>query len=152
MRGERYFAAYETPEGSGSSPHARGTLVRPFTVLAVLRFIPACAGNARQVDSVTGIMSVHPRMRGERRAWTLENFADYGSSPHARGTHFIKLPKTRFRRFIPACAGNAPVFCTPGCPGSVHPRMRGERRHAAPVWRRDDGSSPHGRGTRPVRS
>ena len=50
-------------------------------------------------------------------------------------------------RFIPACAGNAPVQCDDGGAAAVHPRMRGERRTIVafvPSW---NGSSPHARGT-----
>ncbi len=54
------------------------------------------------------------------------------------------------KRFIPAGAGNARGQpCLP-INGSVHPRWRGERGHAAPPRDVDHGSSPLARGTRPT--
>ncbi len=71
------------------------------------RFIPACAGNAVTLPTVSQLTPVHPRVCGERV------LAAHGE---------IVRP-----RFIPACAGNA-------CGGererngpTVHPRVCGER-------------------------
>ena len=147
MRGERRLGRDITRSGVGSSPHARGTL-DPFTEQdSEDRFIPACAGNAWRSVTPSNGRTVHPRMRGERVKVFIDNHGDVGSSPHARRTRGLLCLGPVVIRFIPACAGNARVFCTPGCPGSVHPRMRGER--CAPrygTWS-VDGSSPHARGT-----
>ena len=94
------------------------------------------------------MVSVHPRMRGERSAPSRLILVDDGSSPHARGTPDAHDAETVQRRFIPACAGNARHSPSGSSCQSVHPRMRGER-----MWRRSDtvgvrGSSPHARGTR----
>ncbi len=93
-------------------------------------------------------MTVHPRMRGERRGPAQTANVVDGSSPHARGTRLVALIDWVGGRFIPACAGNA------AAPGRnrgrvpVHPRMRGERPPSSvrPPW--SGGSSPHARGTR----
>ena len=55
-----------------------------------------------------------------------------GSSPHTQGTLSHLLPATDELRFIPAYAGNAVARTSGSWPGSVHPRMRGERACAAP--------------------
>ena len=51
---------------AGSSPHARGTLDDTVVEAAGDRFIPACAGNAMTARAFVWLLSVHPRMRGER--------------------------------------------------------------------------------------
>ena len=66
MRGERMVADDHSSVAIGSSPHARGTHATPVFPLVVLRFIPACAGNASLSSSSITPMTVHPRMRGER--------------------------------------------------------------------------------------
>jgi hypothetical protein len=52
-----------------------------------------------------------------------------------------------WRRFIPACAGNANLSIASCSFDAVHPRMRGERGPGPPLHRLDRGSSPHARGT-----
>ena len=52
-----------------------------------------------------------------------------------------------FRRFIPACAGNAAGFPADQPRSTVHPRMRGERRVNSSGPGDHCGSSPHARGT-----
>ena len=127
MRGERCASCAPPFVLNGSSPHARGTPDGNDKPPHVRRFIPACAGNARASLFQWAGMSVHPRMRGERRSYLREILALVGSSPHARGTRWKCFPRPDPGRFIPACAGNActPPACT--LTRAVHPRMRGER-------------------------
>ena len=107
MRGERRRATLGLAWPAGSSPHARGTLLRLQTAQELARFIPACAGNAG-TSTVKGPPGpVHPHMRGERRARARAAARASGSSPHARGTHELLLSFRRLIRFIPTCAGNA---------------------------------------------
>ena len=73
------------------------------------------------------MVSVHPRMRGERSAPSRLILVDDGSSPHARGTPDAHDAETVQRRFIPACAGNACGGARTPSACAVHPRMRGER-------------------------
>ena len=147
MRGERRSLGYPKPFTTGSSPHARGTLLKQIVETVCHRFIPACAGNAATVQVYHTPVTVHPRMRGERRARNTSSCSICGSSPHARGTPNSDSVRKRFLRFIPACAGNAAKSSTRQSLLPVHPRMRGERcvRHACtcPTY----GSSPHARGT-----
>ena len=86
MRGERRIPGAEVGQRDGSSPHARGTQVALVDDHPVKRFIPACAGNAVGRRTRRGSRSVHPRMRGERRAGPGAGSRPVGSSPHARGT------------------------------------------------------------------
>ena len=102
MRGERHkFLGIVLPV-AGSSPHARGTLIAGPVEHLGPRFIPACAGNAAQSQSVAHQRTVHPRMRGERSAGGDANVSSYGSSPHARGTPRALIPAAQGDRGIPA--------------------------------------------------
>ena len=86
MRGERRHRCGQHRLKTGSSPHARGTLIRPVQERPCGRFIPACAGNARCIRARTRGSAVHPRMRGERIHRLQTPILGVGSSPHARGT------------------------------------------------------------------
>ena len=70
----------------GSSPPVRGTRCRsPYPQLP-LRFIPACAGNAKFTLLSGRSAAVHPRLCGERQRMSIENRFQFGSSPPVRGT------------------------------------------------------------------
>ena len=131
----------------GSSPHARGTLIGKHDGCLHPRFIPAYAGNASARRYKWPEWPVHPRMRGERISTARGSNSAPGSSPHARGTRRPRVHGQHRRRFIPACAGNAPPARRRACPPTVHPRIRGERATIVGRTPRLHGSSPHTRGT-----
>ena len=112
------------------------------------RFIPACTGNASALSPSWPASSVHPRMCGECAVSAITAACRFGSSPHVRGTPCEDDGSVPARRFIPACAGNASRPAAGSRPCAVHPRMRGERQRENDHAPRDDGSSPHARGTR----
>ena len=147
MRGERELAKDRKHGMVGSSPHARGTLSPVEPCSAECRFIPACAGNAAVLQVSPAEVSVHPRMRGERRDVVLRGLSLGGSSPHARGTPPLPHAQPTQRRFIPACAGNAVPQSKWTLMMPVHPRMRGERISQGIAQVDIGGSSPHARGT-----
>ena len=145
--GERSSGTAITAVTDGSSPRVRGTRLSFRSASAHWRFIPACAGNARQVDCIHGPKTVHPRVCGERAVWEIPDGTRTGSSPRVRGTLLQGNVQYATGRFIPACAGNAPALLSCGCPFAVHPRVCGERgpRLTPPI--RQPGSSPRVRGT-----
>ena len=148
MCGERSRSISIASHSAGSSPHVRGTRRLRHITGRPRRFIPACAGNAAKSSNPMSALPVHPRMCGERGD-TLATLAfEIGSSPHVRGTHHRHGHAVAQRRFIPACAGNAPVLAKTRENGTVHPRMCGERRDQHSAGRQPSGSSPHVRGTR----
>ena len=51
------------------------------------RFIPAYAGNSLEHTDDPRNHQVHPRLRGELRAYLLAVLSPLGSSPLTRGTH-----------------------------------------------------------------
>ena len=134
--------------GNGSSPRGRGTPWDSIHALAVDRFIPAWAGNARKTKPAHSRSAVHPRVGGERGSRLDITGLPYGSSPRGRGTPRVRCSGLIGRRFIPAWAGNAPARA-PGPPASpVHPRVGGERQSGFSQLVVTNGSSPRGRGTR----
>ena len=85
-RGEHCEALRLSPSDIGSSPLARGTLVRGRVWRRHGRLIPARAGNTRRVCAWTARRSAHPRSRGEHLMRRLNFSSSSGSSPLARGT------------------------------------------------------------------
>ena len=63
--GEHHFDGQKTGTQGGSSPLARGTLLRGAACLVHHRLIPACEGNTSAVHSVPAPDPAHPRLRGE---------------------------------------------------------------------------------------
>ena len=100
--------------------------------------------------SSPGSMSDHPRACGELPAWHRSIRADGGSSPRMRGTRGRRRLGLRFRRIIPAHAGNSArrIAAPPGT--ADHPRACGELSSRPASSRVSAGSSPRMRGTQPL--
>ena len=91
----------------GSSPLTRGTLPPKENPLFSGRFIPAYAGNSKNMESIWEVDAVHPRLRGELQSLRMLFLAIFGSSPLTRGTPPDSVSKAIKDRFIPAYAGNS---------------------------------------------
>ena len=113
--GEQNDRLYHTRCVAGSSPRVRGTVgigqIRP----AVLRFIPACAGNRTPRTTGRWRSTVHPRVCGEQAAVRHVDNLVVGSSPRVRGTGAESPRAMGDSRFIPACAGNSHGHADPRC-------------------------------------
>ena len=90
---------------------------------------------------------VHPRRRGEHRVHCRHPHCCVGSSPQARGTLSSQRAVCVIDRFIPAGAGNTPVFQARKKYSAVHPRRRGEHSRRISARPMISGSSPQARGT-----
>ena len=75
-----------------------------------VRFIPALAGNMKTRSPRRSQLAVHPRVGGEHMALYDFGVDHDGSSPRWRGTSVRALGLAQPRRFIPALAGNMPVY------------------------------------------
>ena len=109
--GERFPISRRQCRPRGSSPRVRGTLRNDDANPGLLRFIPACAGNAGYRVFRFATLGVHPRVCGERRCSSSTSRRSVGSSPRVRGTRSGVMFSGLVVRFIPACAGNAPSPC-----------------------------------------
>ena len=147
-RGEHARLPTDIVPAFGSSPLARGTRDVVAAAEAVVRFIPARAGNTPYATGPGGRSPVHPRSRGEHaEPGPAPRLLD-GSSPLARGTQGQCERPQRDVRFIPARAGNTPRTAGRSSTTTVHPRSRGEHNRAASRIKSSSGSSPLARGTR----
>ncbi len=90
--GERSSFRAATSYAVGSSPRVRGTHEPPQRASSILRFIPACAGNASIICTLLASLMVHPRVCGERFIPARISDNPYGSSPRVRGTLPIEAP------------------------------------------------------------
>ncbi len=148
MCGEHPIRLTRHRRPGGSSPRVRGTQQPAIDLVAVLRFIPACAGNTTPRTSRTIPKAVHPRVCGEHKEGRVVRQKYDGSSPRVRGTP-DPLGRSALRvRFIPACAGNTWARSSAGAPKAVHPRVCGEHYDYLLKLDLTGGSSPRVRGTR----
>ena len=111
----------------GSSPRMRGTVSMGLMAYSALRFIPAHAGNGRDLHIALD--------------------AGVGSSPRMRGTANERPHPLLCPRFIPAHAGNGAWFILHRLREAVHPRACGERHLLPLLYSILLGSSPRMRGT-----
>ena len=148
MCGEHYNAGGVSEQSPGSSPRVRGTQVAQAKNIRTAGIIPACAGNTRAVFVWVDIAGDHPRVCGEHRIAQAVIGTILGSSPRVRGTPWYFLTNVAFRRIIPACAGNTPVFSFSRRTPRDHPRVCGEHIHQWSCALCLTGSSPRVRGTR----
>ena len=112
------------------------------------RFIPAGAGNTRQLVKLRQLLPVYPRWRGEHPFIFVSSWRDLGLSPLARGTR-TKYPSLNpRRRFIPAGAGNTIETFHAIKQAAVYPRWRGEHIKSSENSGNQVGLSPLARGTR----
>ena len=126
MRGEHTGMPVAKSSPRGSSPHARGAQARHCPARSKRRIIPACAGSTPFDDSACVHIRDHPRMRGEHNLVKLAVYVLKGSSPHARGAHFVSAHVTTRPGIIPACAGSTDFALAHAIRLEDHPRMRGE--------------------------
>ncbi len=130
-RGEHLTFKSQSHSRAGSSPLARGTRSGQWRSHALIRFIPAGAGNTSENVSGWPENTVHPRWRGEHEHRLEVVLADHGSSPLARGTRSGRAGLAGSRRSIPAGAGNTARRYRRTLAYAVHPRWRGEHSEAA---------------------
>ena len=95
----------------GLSPRVRGSLRVKLDDNAVIRSIPACAGEPRRRHSRPRLAGVYPRVCGGAVDPRPSHRAGGGLSPRVRGSPRRFARSRNVARSIPACAGE------PGWPG-----------------------------------
>ena len=130
----------------GSSPRMRGKLFDRRLRLNADRIIPAHAGQTSRMVRLSDWMSDHPRACGANPGRHPTRWLRDGSSPRMRGKHGRCRAQGRFRRIIPAHAGQTWI-CRPGSlPAPDHPRACGANPCRPPIRWTNIGSSPRMRG------
>ena len=130
----------------GSPPRRRGKGYREFGIDISDRITPAQAGKSVAPRQKRSALWDHPRVGGEKYSRPSYSRISMGSPPRGRGkersTALVGTPT----RITPALAGKSYVF-GPFRPGSWdHPRVGGEKSHAAITPFHGLGSPPRGRG------
>ena len=130
----------------GSSPLARGLLLRRARAGAGRRIIPARAGFTSPLRAPATCTADHPRSRGVYDL-TLPRFdTESGSSPLARGLRALLPHEGTAPGIIPARAGFTSSKMTKQPSRRDHPRSRGVYEKIVWATLRGKGSSPLARG------
>ena len=116
--------------------------------LAGLRIIPAHAGQTAPAYIRTPSCADHPRACGANSASDWVEAWRTGSSPRMRGKQRVPVRLQRFRRIIPAHAGQTRAGCVWRRPGPDHPRACGANAMRPKPVGPKLGSSPRMRGKR----
>ena len=130
----------------GSSPLARGGPIGSGARRPRLGLIPARAGRTKECAAAPTRRGAHPRSRGADFAGLPGMFADWGSSPLARGG---RIPVRRIARtpgLIPARAGRTVAASGYVREHGAHPRSRGADQRMCRSPHAARGSSPLARG------
>jgi hypothetical protein len=104
--GEHRFCDRCRRDDAGSSPRTRGTRAAAEANRRPCRFIPAHAGNDKELACARSQATAHPRTRGEHTRCGSRCSHGAGSSPHARGTPRQRRQPDVLPWFIPEHAGN----------------------------------------------
>ena len=146
IRGEHIEEKTSGPAARGSSPHTRGARQQPGPGGLPPGIIPAYAGSTSRRSCAGRSPWDHPRIRGEHRSASAEEWSTSGSSPHTRGARRSHRIRRHRGRIIPAYAGSTRYTVRPCTTVRDHPRIRGEHTTLVPGTMADEGSSPHTRG------
>ena len=131
----------------GSPPRGRGSRHQGHQHDLHVGFIPARAGQPGTNALPALLEAVHPRAGGAAGPSGRRCQAPGGSSPRGRGSRRqLRLGYER-RGFIPARAGQPARSSAAQCPPRVHPRVGGAASPTFASVSRNQGSSPHGRGS-----
>ena len=133
---------------AGSSPLARGLLLRVTRVQCDAGIIPARAGFTRPAELSAGRYRDHPRSRGVYGPLRASGPRIPGSSPLARGLLKMNRPTEHDGGIIPARAGFTTRCALQDRYAQDHPRSRGVYMMAMRRHEPNLGSSPLARGLR----
>ena len=132
----------------GLSPRVRGKRVVPQQRQAVVRSIPACAGEASPASPGRCRWWVYPRVCGGSAVTDGADGAGVGLSPRVRGKRGRHPRPPSATRSIPACAGEASPTGGAQSGGGVYPRVCGGSVVGIHARRPQRGLSPRVRGKR----
>ena len=138
-----------TPAGTswnGLSPRGRGNLASRPCFPALLRSIPAWAGEPASLITLRHGKRVYPRVGGGTSLITLRHGKSRGLSPRGRGNPQMQPVVPAPRGSIPAWAGEPSLYKGRAGAGAVYPRVGGGTRFHQQRAGSRRGLSPRGRG------
>ena len=133
---------------AGSSPRMRGKHAGDMAALALLRIIPAHAGQTKTPTWPTVSAPDHPRACGANPGSEVKARWSVGSSPRMRGKPIVAEQRVWVVRIIPAHAGQTCEEAVPERQIPDHPRACGANVHGRRPCVIGVGSSPRMRGKR----
>ena len=113
--------------------------------------IPARAGKTLVIVGRCVCPQAHPRAGGENTPVRCDGDPDAGSSPRGRGKPGQTTSRPCLTRLIPARAGKTGLPTRSPPTAAAHPRAGGENTSQLAANNVEGGSSPRGRGKRPLR-
>ena len=132
------------------SPHVLGKDTRRQRDDSVRGITPACAGKSTaMVRAMTGKWD-HPRVCGEKAAFSSSALLGAGSPPRVRGKASALSLLVAQRGITPACAGKSIFGIATRHALKDHPRVCGEKRWIRFNWTPRRGSPPRVRGKAPT--
>ena len=141
----------QRPCGRGLSPRGRGKLCAGRLYEQTRRSIPAWAGETIDSARAPILRRVYPRVGGGNQICPNSQEIASGLSPRGRGKPRSDDMRFRFRRSIPAWAGEtSPHYCG-RLDRRVYPRVGGGNMPPHSISECWAGLSPRGRGKRPQR-
>ena len=132
----------------GLSPRVRGNRRDRRLIMFLYRSIPACAGEPRDAIPLSVVPRVYPRVCGGTPVHLHPLYEQEGLSPRVRGNRRGCPSRRRWRRSIPACAGEPRGGGTGPYFGGVYPRVCGGTPSASSPRLYGAGLSPRVRGNR----
>ena len=130
----------------GLSPRVRGNLLHGVLRDAVVRSIPACAGEPYRRRQLRRGYTVYPRVCGGTSAWSAIYLATAGLSPRVRGNQRQAARRQGRPGSIPACAGEPTIPIIGVLSAKVYPRVCGGTRAQVMIPMSLLGLSPRVRG------
>ena len=130
----------------GLSPRVRGNPTALENMAMPGRSIPACAGEPSMDVGVAVALGVYPRVCGGTPMAAFKVPPRMGLSPRVRGNRSSARYSARYRRSIPACAGEPPGGVAIAWVMRVYPRVCGGTTSGDGVPSRGNGLSPRVRG------
>ena len=146
VRGEKCGRFFRTWEGEGSPPRARGKACGHVIWVAFTGITPACAGKRIRTRLLPRPAQDHPRVRGEKVAFSVWSVAASGSPPRARGKGQHLFGAWLSAGITPACAGKSRLYRKTRRREGDHPRVRGEKPNSLRASVVSSGSPPRARG------
>ena len=146
MCGEKWDKLPREIKQKGSPPHVRGKDFDGDIGSIHIRITPACAGKRRCKAAFCAWFWDHPRMCGEKLAFSAVRVREMGSPPHVRGKVLPLTSSGHVLGITPACAGKSMVTFLLNLASEDHPRVCGEKKVMRGAKDKRMGSPPRMRG------